>query len=428
MSKFVRYGLGVSLKFRGIFWGTLSQGLHLETLAMTLTDAKIRSLKPRDKQYKVFDYNGLYILVAKTGSKLWRFKYRLGGKEGLLAFGVYPAIGLQQARALRDEARANVANNINPSLLKREAASEELQGAQNTFAKVSREYVKKKIAEKRAATTISKIEWVLAMANADFGSMPIADISAATVLRCLKKKEKIGQYETAKRMRSITGAVFRYAIANGLTDTDPTFALKDALIAPTVSHRAAITDKAELGRLLNAIDRYGGQMTTRIALKLLILFATRPGELRFARWEEFDFEEDVWTIPAERMKMRKPHFVPLPELALELLNELRPLTGWGGLLFPSNASSQKPISENTFNQALRRMGFRADQVTAHGFRATFTTLANESKLWHPDAIERAMAHVEKNAVRRAYDRGQHWDERVKMADWWAKLLTEIRGI
>ena len=362
-----------------------------------------------------------------TGSRLWRFKYRRAGKEKLLAFGAYPAIGLKQARLLRDEARANLANGLDPATLKKEAKITKLRDTQNTFEAVAARYIEKKNKEGKAKATLKKNKWIISIANKDIGGMPIGDITAPIVLGSLRKREALGHYDTAKTMRSVIGAIFRYGIANGVCENDPTFALKDALIRPQRQHRPAITDKAELGGLLRKIDDYSGQAKTRIGLKLLILFATRPGELRHACWNEFDYEKRVWHIPAPRMKMRKEHDIPLSDAAIELLEELRVHTGWGDMLFPSQSSSKKPISENTFNQALRRMGYGSDQVTSHGFRATFSTLANESGLWHPDAIERAIAHVEKNEVRRAYDRGVHWGERVKMADWWAAFLKSVKS-
>lgn len=361
-----------------------------------------------------------------TGSRLWRFKYRRAGKEKLLAFGAYPAIGLKQARILRDEARANLANGLDPAMLKKEAKITKLRNTHNTFEAVAARYIEKKSKEGKAKATLKKNKWIISIANKDIGGMPMGDITAPIVLGSLRKREALGHYDTAKTMRSVIGAIFRYGIANGICENDPTFALKDALIRPQRQHRPAITDKAELGRLLRKIDDYSGQAKTRIGLKLLILFATRPGELRHACWNEFDYEKRVWHIPAPRMKMRKEHHIPLSDAAIELLEELRIHTGWGDMLFPSQSSSKKPISENTFNQAFRRMGYGSDQVTSHGFRATFSTLANESGLWHPDAIERAIAHVEKNEVRRAYDRGVHWEERVKMADWWAAFLKSAK--
>ncbi len=231
------------------------------------------------------------------------------------------------------------------------------------------------------------------------------------VLACLRKVEAKGNYETARRLRAKIGAVFRYAIATGAGETDPTCALRDALIKPQVTPRAAITDPKALGGLLRAIEKFEGQTTTRIALQLLALLAQRPGELRHARWDEFDLVAAVWSIPADRMKMRRPHRVPLPLAALELLEELLSLTGSGSLLFPSLRSSHRPMSENTLNGALRRLRYSGDEMTAHGFRATLSTNANESGLWNPDAIERALAHVEANEVRRAYARGEHWEDR-----------------
>jgi integrase len=247
------------------------------------------------------------------------------------------------------------------------------------------------------------------------------------ILDCLRRVEAKGNYETARRLRSKIGAVFRYAVANGAAETDPTYALRGALTTPTVTPRAAILDPVELGGLLRAIDVFHGQVTTRLALQLLAILVQRPGELRRATWAEFDIEGRVWTIPQDRMKMRRPHRVPLPNQAIVLLEALRALTGSGTYLFPSLRSWQRPMSENTLNAALRRIGYSGDEMTAHGFRASFSTLANESGLWNPDAIERALAHVEGNAVRRAYARGEHWEERVRLADWWAGFLDGVRA-
>ena len=239
------------------------------------------------------------------------------------------------------------------------------------------------------------------------------------MLKVLRDVERTGTYETTRRLRSTIGSVFRYAIATGRAVQDPTEALKGALIQPKVRSRSAIIDREELGVLLRRIDAFTGQPATRYALHLLALLAPRPGELRLARWSEFDFEEAVWRVPAERMKMRRPHRVPLPPQAIDHLRELEAHTGTSDLLFPSARSWKKPMSENTMNAALRRMGYTSDRMTAHGFRATFSTHANECGLWHADAVERALAHVEANEVRRAYVRGEHWEERVRMAAWWA---------
>lgn len=237
--------------------------------------------------------------------------------------------------------------------------------------------------------------------------------------------EAKGHNESALRMRSAAGQVFRYAIAQGLIENDPTFGLKDALTRAPVKHRSALINPQQVGGLMRAIEGFDGQPTTRIALQLLAMTALRPGELRMAEWAEIDLEKAIWTVPAHRAKMRRPHMVPLSPQALGKLNELQTLTGWGELLFPSIRSSKRSMSENTLNAALRRMGYSGDDMTAHGFRATFSTLANESGLWSADAIERALAHVERNEIRKAYARGAHWDERVQIATWWGDYLREL---
>lgn len=394
---------------------------------MPLSDTTIRGLKPRERPYKVSDFGGLFVSVKPTGSRLWHFKYRIAGKEKLLSLGIYPDVTLSQARAGRDAARAQLANGVDPGQAKhdRKLKDQELRG--ETFERHAAAYVSKARREGRAPSTLTKMKWLLDMAIASFGNKPVSGITPPMVLACLRKVENRGNHETARKLNSSIGAVFRFAIANGAAESDPTYSLRGALVRPTVTPRAAITDANALGGLMRAIDGFHGQTTTRIALNLLAILAQRPGELRLAKWIEFDLQEKLWSIPAERMKMRRPHRVPLPVQAIALLEQLKPLTGSGNLLFPSLVSSTRPMSENTMNTALRRMGIGADEMTSHGFRATFSTLANESGLWNPDAIERALAHIEGNQVRRAYARGQHWDERVRMADWWAGFLEAVRA-
>jgi integrase len=233
--------------------------------------------------------------------------------------------------------------------------------------------------------------------------------------------------ETARRMRSFAGRVFRYGVATGRCERNVAADLLGALTAPTVTHRAAIVKPAAVGALLRAIDGYAGQPSTVLALRLLPHVFVRPGELRHAEWQEFDFDKAVWTIPGSRMKMGKEHRVPLSQQAVAILQEARKFSTGGGYVFPSFCSAKRPISENTLNGALRRLGFRGDQMTAHGFRATASSLLNESGKWHPDAIERALAHLERNGVRAAYHRGAHWDERVLMAQWWSDYLDNLRS-
>ncbi len=386
---------------------------------MPLSDAKIRNLKTKSKPYKVGDFDGLFVLVKASGAKSWRFKYRIDGKEKLIVFGDYPAVSLSKARELRDAARTNLANGLDPSELKQEEKLRRAEASGQTFEKIGAAFLAKQRKEGKSKATLDKTGYHLKLANSDFGKKPITAITAPMILRTLRKVEAKGNYETAHRLRARIGSVFRYAVASGLAEIDPTYALRDALIRPTRQHRAAITDPIAFGALLREIDVFDGQVTTRIALQLLALLAQRSGELRHAIWSEFDEEEKVWAIPAGKMKMRRDHFVPLADQTLTLISELRPLTGESEYLFPSLRSWHRPMSENTMNAALRRMGYSGDEMTAHGFRATFSTLANESGLWNPDAIERALAHEERNEVRRAYARGAHWEERVKLSDWWA---------
>jgi integrase len=257
--------------------------------------------------------------------------------------------------------------------------------------------------------------------------MAITEINATDVLAPLKRIERRGNYETARRVRAFASQVFRYAIATARTQYDPTFGLRGALIAPQVEHRAAIVDPAEFSRLLVAVWSYGGRPATTAALKLMALLYPRPGELRQAQWSEFDLGNKVWTIPAERAKMRREHKKPLTDASVQILETLHHHTGHGDLVFPALGKPDTPISENTMNQALRRMGFDSSQHTAHGFRASASTMLNESGLWSSDAIEVELAHIDTNAVRRAYHRATYWDERVKMAEWWAIRVEEMRA-
>ncbi|MDW3222782.1 MAG: integrase arm-type DNA-binding domain-containing protein [Paracoccaceae bacterium] len=394
---------------------------------MPLTDARIKNLKAKEKPYKTADFGGLYVEVRPTGARLWRLKYRFDRREKRLSFGAYPDVSLADARTKRDEAKILLAKGIDPGKAKQDEKRGKRASGENTFERLADAFLAKGQAEGRGPATQTKNSWLLGLAKADLGNFAIAEITAPMILGCLRKIEAKGNYETAQRLRAKISAVFRFAVASGIAESDPAHALRDALIRPTPTPRAAIIDPVALGGLLRAIDGFDGQETTRIALQLQAILAQRPGELRYAEWSEIDFNAAIWSISAERMKMRRPHNVPLPEQAMKLLDDLRRITGNGRYLFPSLRSYQRPMSENTLNAALRRMGYSSDEMTAHGFRASFSTLANESGLWNPDAIERALAHVEKNEVRRVYARGEHWEERVRLASWWAGQLVEMRS-
>ncbi|MBS7698669.1 MULTISPECIES: integrase arm-type DNA-binding domain-containing protein [unclassified Chelatococcus] len=394
---------------------------------MSLTDTAVRNAKPTGKAIKLTDSGGLYLYVSPTGGRLWRMDYRHLGKRQTASFGAYPAVGLADARRRRDELKQQLEQGIDPAAAKRAAELAERHSAANTFEVIADEYLAKLAREGRADTTMNKVTWLLDFARPALGRRPITQISAAEVLEVLRKVESRGRFETAKRLRSTIGSVFRYAVATSRADNDPTFALQGALASPPPKPRAAVTDPKAFGGLLRAIDAFDGQATTHAALKLMAVLFPRPGELRMAEWAEFDLAKAIWTVPEKRMKMRRPHRVPLPTQAVTTLTELQKATGNGKLLFPSVRTVRRPISENTLNAALRRLGYDKDQATAHGFRATASTLLNESGLWNPDAIERQLAHIENNDVRRAYARGEHWDERVRMMQWWADRLDDLRA-
>jgi integrase len=393
---------------------------------MPLTDVEIKKAKSAPQPYKMRDEGWLFLLVKPSGSKLWQMGYRFAGKEKTLSIGIYPSVSLKDARAKRDEAKALLAAGIDPSQQRKVEKLERVSAAGITFKIVAAEYQDKLKREGRAQATLAKLEWLLSLVLPKFGDRPIGQISTVEILAALKPVEARGNLETAKRLRATIGAVVRYAISTGRADTDPTLALKGALVAPKIKHRAAITDPVALGAFLRAVDAFDGQPETIAALKLLPLVFTRPGELRMAEWSEFDLDKRVWTIPATRTKMRREHLVPLPSQALAVLSDLKAITGEGRLVFPGIRSKERPISENTLNASMRRMGFKQDEVSAHGFRATASTLLNESGKFNSDAIERALAHQDPDPVRRAYARGAYWAERVEMAQWWADYLDMLK--
>ncbi len=401
---------------------------------MPLTDIKIRNAKAGPKPVKLSDGGGLQIVVSPVGGRSWKLAYRFGGKQRELTLGSYPAVSLQEARQLRDDAKRVLVSGIDPGEKRRLDKLAKVTSDAMTFDLVSAELLAKKRREGKAASTISKLEWLYALASEGFGHRPIAEITAPEILIILKKAEARGTLETAKRLRAVIGEVFRYAIATARATNDPTFSLRGAISAPVVKHRAAITDPVEVGGLMRAIEAFQGQPSTNAALKLMAYLFPRPGELRMAEWREFDFEKAVWIIPASRAKMRREHRVPLSHQALAVLKELQPISGGGALVLPGYGMSggtgrkvaQRPISENTLNGALRRMGYGQNEMSSHGFRATASTLLNESGKFSPDAIERALAHQDPDAVRRAYARGEHWPERVSMMQWWADQLDAWR--
>ncbi|MCK9541620.1 MAG: tyrosine-type recombinase/integrase [Novosphingobium sp.] len=393
---------------------------------MALNDVAIRALKPQNRSYMVADEKGLCIEVAVSGSKLWRFRYRFAGKPRKLALGPYPEVSLKDARRLRDEARSAVRDGIDPGVERKNAKLTARFNAANTFGAVAEEYIEHKLVkEGRAAVTVEKAKWLLLQMK-PIWDQPLVEIKPAEVFGVLRRLEGQRKHETAKRCRSFTSRVFRYAAATGRAESDPAAMLSGQLIAPKVKHHAAILEPGKLGELLRSIDAFEGAPITRLALQIAPHVMARPGELRQATWDEFDLDAKIWRIKPERMKMRRPHAIPLSEQVLGYLRELKQFSGPEGYVFPAFHTTRRPMSENTMNQAFRRMGYTSDEVTAHGLRTTASTLLNESGKWHPDAIERALAHGDSDAVRGIYNRGHYWDDRVKMMTWWSGYLDRLR--
>ena len=393
---------------------------------MALKDMQVRALKARDRAYKCSDGLGLYIEVHPNGSKLWRLKYSHLGRDKRIAFGRYPEVTLAVAREKRDEARRKLRDGIDPLADRKREKLVALYNAANTFGDVAEEYIRKLTAEGRAETTISKANWLLEQLT-PLRHSAIADLKPVDVLAALKRIEAKGKHETARRCRSFASRVFRYGVATGRGETDPTSVLRGALITPKVTHHGTILDPEDVGEMLRAVDAYSGHLITRLALQISPHVMARPGELRQAQWPEFDLENAVWKIPPERMKMRRPHAIPLSRQVLAYLAQLDELTGPDGFVFPAFHTSRRPLSENTINQAFRRMGYAAGEITAHGLRTTASTLLNESGKWSPDAIERSLAHADKDSIRGIYNRGFYWEERVAMHQWWSDYLDELRA-
>jgi integrase len=393
---------------------------------MALTAVSIKNAKGRKKPYKLTDGDGLFLYVTPNGGRYWRMNYRHHGKQKTLAFGVYPDTSLADAREQRDAARKVLAKGNDPAeqiKLEKIAAA---VAASNSFKAVADEWLVKVECEGCSAVTMKKLRWLLDFINESIGKRPVASITAQELLVMLRRMESKGRYETAKRLRSTASQIFRYAIATARAERDVAADLRGALIAPQPVHRAAITNASGAGGLLRAIEAFEGFANTKAALQLLPHVFVRPGELRYAEWADFDFDKAVWTIPPHKTKMRRVHSIPLSRQALAILETIEHDAEYSSYLFPSLRSVDRPMSENTINAALRRLGFAQDEMTGHGFRAMAATLLNEMGLWHPDAIERQLAHCDNNAVRRAYTRGEYWDERVRMMQHWSDHLDFLR--
>lgn len=393
---------------------------------MALTDTALRNAKPRLKPYKMSDAHGLFALVQPNGSILWRLKYRFAGKEKKLSLGVYPNIALTKARKLADAARERRDDGGDPAAEKQAAKVAKALSAENTFASVAEELIAKREAEGVSPVTAAKLRWLVAKLGNAVAKRPIAEIEPFDLLAALKSIERRGQLEAARRAREFASRVFRYAIATARANRDTAADLRGALTVPTVKHRAALIEPKAVGELLRAIDGYKGQPSTSHALRLAPHVFTRPGELRHMEKTELDIDAAVWRIPAGKMKMRKGHEVPLSTQAVAIIKEALAVSGNASYVFPAIGASGRPLSENTLNASLRRLGYSGDEMTAHGFRAMASSLLNESCKWSPDAIERALAHRDGNAVRGIYNRSAYWAERVQMAQWWSDHLDTLK--
>lgn len=394
---------------------------------MALTVKEIEALKPGDRAYKRSDAHGLYIQVEPTGGKLWRLKYRFDGREKKLALGAYPIVSLADARQRRDDARRLIANGVDPSAEKRKSKLRSKIAADNTFGAIADEYTaKQKKDGSWAPATSKRSEYLLSLLRGSLWPMPVASIEAIDVYAAVKRIQDAGNIESAHRTMQLAGAVFRHAILTGKLASDPTRDIRGGLAKRKVTNYAAIVEPEGVGQLMRAIESFEGQALTKLALQLSPHVFVRPGELRSAEWREIDFDNALWSISPEKTKMRKPHHVPLSRQSLAILREAHQITGPSGYVFTGIRTRARPLSENTINAALRRLGYGQDEMTAHGFRSMASTLLNESKRWHPDAIERALAHGEPDKVRAAYDRSQYWSERVEMAQWWSDYLDQLR--
>ena len=387
-----------------------------------LTDTLIRHTKPAARPLKLSDGGGLHLLIQPHGSRLWRLNYRFAGKQRTLALGQYPVTGLRDARDRRDAAKRLLSLGSDPGVVRKAEKKAGVDAAANTFQAVAAEWLDRKLVkEYRAAATLERVRRFLRSLNDDIGDRPIDEIEAPELLEALRKTEARGHHETANRLRATASQVFRYGLATGKCKRDPAADLRGALTAATAIARPAILEPAAIGQLMRAIDTFDGNPVTGLALRLLALTFVRPGELRFAEWSEINTAAAVWIIPAPKMKMRVAHRVPLSRQALEVLQAVPNL----GSRFVFSHSMNKELHENTMNHALRRIGYAGDVMVGHGFRAMASTCLNEMGTWSHDVIERQLAHLDRNAIRRAYNRAEHWPERVEMMQAWADHLDRL---
>jgi integrase len=388
-----------------------------------LSDAKLRNAKAAAKPYKLYDGGGLFLLVHPNGSRYWRLKYRANGKEKLFAIGVYPEVGLADARERTLDARRLIREGSDPVVERRRQRAGKAASSAVTFQAIAEEWIASRT-ESWSPTYINAVRSALA-ANLypQLGSLPIRAITVPILREVLLLMEKRGALAALRKVRMWASLAFRYAIATGRSESDPAAPLRGTFKIQRSRNFSALTKQEEFGTLVKRVLSYDGSVTTRCALLLAAYTFVRTGELRSAQWSEFDLDAAKWSIPGERMKMREPHFVPLSRQVIELLSELRSLTGRSRWLFPNERNPQKPMSENTMLYALYRLGYHG-RATVHGFRSSASTLLNELG-FDPDVIERQLAHKERNKVRAAYHRAEYLAERFKMMQRWADYIDQL---
>lgn len=392
-----------------------------------LTDTKVRTAKSAGKETKLFDGGGLFLLVTPSGGKLWYLKYRFDGKEKKIGFGTYPEISLSDAREKRTEARKQIAAGIDPGVVRKAQKAAKGEQAANSFEVIAREWHRKFVKTWSAVHTNTIKDRLEKEVFPWIGSRPVGEIKAPELLKVLRRMESRGALDTAHRVRNHCSNVFRYAIATGRAERDPAADLRGALPPVKNKHFAAPTDPKEVIPLLKAIDGYEGSFVVKSAMQLAPMVFVRPGELRQAEWSEIDLDAAEWNIPAERMKMKDPHLVPLSRQALDILKTLQPLTGSGKYVFPCHRSSLRCMSENAVNAGLRRLGFEKSEITGHGFRAMARTILDEVLQVRPDFIEHQLAHAVRDPNGRAYNRTAHLAERRKMMQLWSDYLDGLKS-
>ena len=393
---------------------------------MKLSASQVKSAKPAEKSYKLSDGRGMFLHVMTNGAKYWRLKYRFSGKEKLLSMGVYPAISLAEARSLCDEAKALLRSDRDPGLVKQLKKNFSQKQSENSFEAVANEWFEAKISgmsQGYKTRTLRILEKDLFPA---IGKNPISELTAPLLLDALRMIEKRTVY-IAHRAKQTASQVMRYAVATGRADRDIAADLTGALKPRSVKHAATLLDPSEIGQLLRSIDAYSGSLVVKSALQLSPLLFVRPGELRTMEWKELDWETARWEIPAEKMKMRQPHIVPLASQSLDVLRRIHPLTGRGDYVFPSARKGGRPLSDNGVRTALRSLGYTNEQITPHGFRAMARTLLDEELKYRVDYIEHQLAHAVKDPLGRAYNRTKHLSEREKMMQRWADYLYGLKA-